>query len=52
MSVNEKNGLAKCIKLYLGGFAEHMYSQFQKSQYFALTIGVLFDILSNNNEEC
>ena len=47
-----ENGLAKFIKLYLGGFAEHMYPQFQNSQEFALDGGVNFDILANSNEFC
>ena len=45
-----ENGLAKLLKLYPGGFAEHTYPQFQNSQVFALDGGVFFDILANSNE--
>ena len=45
-----KNGEAKLLKLYPGGFGECTYPQFQNSQEFALEGGVIFDTLANNNE--
>ena len=45
-----ESGLAKFIKLYLRGFAEYTYPQFQNPQKFALGGGVIFDILTNSNE--
>ena len=45
-----ENGLTNFIKLYPGGFAEYVYTQFQNSQEFALDGGVIFDILVNSNE--
>ena len=45
-----ENGLAKCLKLYPGGFAEYTYPQLYNSEEFALDGGVIFDTLANNNE--
>ena len=49
-SLITENGSAKLLKLYLGGFAQYTYPQFQNSQEFALDGGIFFDILVNSNE--
>ena len=49
-TTNVKIDKPKFITLYVEGFAECTYLQFQTSQTFALDGGIFFDILANSNE--